>query len=76
VYPINVWSICENSKRSLEMVKKDAYLKCLNKIGLCIGLKILFFKANGIVGFDGHLNLFPKLFLVKKMVQCVIKIYK
>jgi hypothetical protein len=49
VYPINVWSICENSKRSLEMVNKDAYLKCLNKIGLCIGLKIIFKKPMGLL---------------------------
>jgi hypothetical protein len=37
-----------------------------NKIGMCIGLKITFLKAMGLLDFGVHLNLFSKLFLVKK----------
>ncbi len=33
-------------------------------------LEDYFFKANGIVGFGGHLNLFSKFFLVKNCSTC------
>ncbi len=37
----------------MEMLEWDHFFQCFIRIGLCVGLKILFFQANEVVGFSG-----------------------
>jgi hypothetical protein len=44
----------------MKIVKKGSLFSMFNTIKMCVGLKLLFFQANGIFGFGG-LNLFCEL---------------
>jgi hypothetical protein len=39
-----LWWICENFRRSTEMIEKDHSFLVLNIVRLCVSLKIIFFR--------------------------------
>lgn len=44
-----VWKVCENFREPMEIVGRDLYFSMLDRTGLCVGLKINFFKSMGLL---------------------------
>lgn len=46
-----VWKVSENFRGPMEIVARDLYFSMFDRTGLCVGLKIFFFKSMGLLDF-------------------------